>query len=473
MRAESAGSPVPAGSAGSAECAVRAGSAGRADGATAPRVAVVGAGWAGLAAAVRLVERGARVTVLEMAPRPGGRARALPARDAEPAADNGQHILVGAYARTLALMRTVGVAPQDVLHRMPLVLRYPDGAGLALPPGPAALAFLRGVLGARGWGAADKVALLRAAAGWALAGFRCAPQLSVAALCGGLPAAVRQRLIDPLCVAALNTPADQASAQVLLRVLRDALFGPRGSADLLLPRRPLDDLLPAPAWAWLQARGAALHAGRRAGTLQRAGPGDGPGAGRGWLLDGEPFDAVVLACSAAEAARLAAPHAPPWAAQAGALRYEPIVTVLLDWPGAALPAPMTALQDGPDAPAQFGFDHGALGMTPGRFAFVASGAAIWVDRGLDATGAAVLRQATGAFARPGTAGAPRVARVLAEKRATFRCTPALERPAAAIAPGLWAAGDYVAGPYPAPLEGAVRAGEAAAAQALAMAAQAG
>ena len=47
---------------------------------------------------------------------------------------------------------------------------------------------------------------------------------------------------------------------------------------------------------------------------------------------------------------------------------------------------------------------------------------------------------------------------LTEKRATFRCTPALRRPALQVAPGLHAAGDYIAGPYPATLEGAVRSG---------------
>ena len=49
-----------------------------------------------------------------------------------------------------------------------------------------------------------------------------------------------------------------------------------------------------------------------------------------------------------------------------------------------------------------------------------------------------------------------------EKRATFACTPGLERPSMHIAPGLLACGDYVAGPYPATLEGAVRSGVAAA-----------
>lgn len=430
---------------------------------TAPaRVAVVGAGWAGLAAAVRLVQKGAAVTVLEMAPRPGGRARSLAAAPQSSAgasalaADNGQHILIGAYARTLALMQDVGADPQRLLWRSPLVLRYPDGRGLALPPGPALAAFVRGVLGAQGWSAGDKLALLWRAQRWLLSGFRCAPGLTVAQLCAGLPPRVRTLLIDPLCVAALNTTAAEASAAVLLRVLRDALFGGRGSADLLLPRRPLGELLPEPAAAWLQRQGAQLRCGARVQQLV-------PQPGGGWHLDGEAFDAVVLACTAAEAARLAGPHAPAWAAQAAALRYEPIVTVLLRWPGARLHAPMTALLDGPDAPAQYAFDHGALGATPGRFAFVVSGARPWVQAGLPATGEAVRRQALPAFALHGEPGGPQVEQVLADKRATFRCTPGLQRPPAAVAPGLWAAGDYVAGPYPATLEGAVRAGEAAAA----------
>jgi squalene-associated FAD-dependent desaturase len=424
------------------------------------RVAVIGAGWAGLAAAVRAVQAGAQVTLLEMAAHPGGRARALHDDGAAGSLalppDNGQHILIGAYARTLDLMRTVGVDTEAALWRSPLVLRYPDGSGLQLPPGPPLLAFLRGVAGARGWTWGDKAALLWQAQRWLLAGFRCPPGMTVAQLCAGLPPRVRALLIDPLCVAALNTPAAEASAQVLLRVLRDALFGGRGSADLLLPRRPLDALLPAPAAAWLQTRGAVLRWGTRVKTLA-------PQAGGGWRVDGEAFDAVVLACTAAEAARLAQPHALAWAAQAAALRYEPIVTVLLRWPGARLHVPMTALRDGPDAPAQYAFDHGALGATPGRFAFVVSGAQPWVDAGLPATGAAVLRQALPAFAQGGHPAGPQLERVLADKRATFRCTPALQRPLAAVASGLWAAGDYVAGPYPATLEGAVRAGEAAAA----------
>jgi predicted NAD/FAD-dependent oxidoreductase len=97
------------------------------------------------------------------------------------------------------------------------------------------------------------------------------------------------------------------------------------------------------------------------------------------------------------------------------------------------------------------------------FAFVVSGAAAWVEAGLDATGIAVLHQATNAFPPATWPAPPTLLRVLAEKRATFRCTPGLDRPPAAVAPGLLAAGDYVEGPYPATLEGAVRSGVAAAA----------
>jgi hypothetical protein len=170
-------------------------------------------------------------------------------------------------------------------------------------------------------------------------------------------------------------------------------------------------------------------------------------------------EGVVLACSASEAARLTLTVSPAWSAQARALRYEPIVTVYLHCPGARLPAPMTALIEGPQAPAQFAFDHGALGATPGLFAFVISGARGWVEAGPEVIGHAVLQQALSGFA-PGTwPCTPTLVKLLAEKRATFRCTPGLVRPSARIAAGLLAAGDYIDGPYPATLEGAVQSGE--------------
>jgi squalene-associated FAD-dependent desaturase len=419
----------------------------------AQRIAVVGAGWAGLAAAVQAVRQGQAVTLFDSAPQPGGRARSVEMNGLT--LDNGQHILIGAYRDTLALMRSIGADPERLLCRMPLELVDAKGHGLRLPPGAPWLSFARGVIAHRGWSLGDRLALLGAAGRWLMQGFRCDPALTVRALTAGLPARVRDELVDPLCVAALNTPAPQASAAVFLRVLKDALFSGRGGADLLLPRAPLQALLPGPAAQWLQSQGAVLQWRRRVQSLAAQEP-------TGWLVDGEAFDAVVLACGANEAARLVAGIAPEWAQVAGAFEHEPIVTAWLKAAGAALPAPIVALATDAEHPAQFAFDLGQLGHEPGMLAFVVSGARECVARGLEASGEAMRRQALRAFDGAPWVGALEVVKVMAEKRATFLCTPGLQRPGAPVAPGLVAAGDYIDGPYPATLEGAVRSGLAAA-----------
>jgi squalene-associated FAD-dependent desaturase len=418
---------------------------------TPPSLAVVGGGWSGLAAAVRATEAGYRVSLFEMATHWGGRARSVDT--AGFLLDNGQHILIGAYERTLALMRTVGTDLDQALHHQPLELRYPDGRGLRVASGPAWLGFGVGVLGSVGWRWREKLALLLTAASWGLKGFVCPPHLTVDALCRDLPQSVRQLLIDPLCVAALNTPAVDASATVFLRVMRDSLFGGPGSSDLLLPRQALSELLPLTATRWLESRATSLRLGRRVTELSRR---DG-----GWAVDGQAFDGVILACSATEAARLTRSHAPSWANAAQAIKYEPIITAYLHCPGARLPRAMMALVQGPDAPAQFALDHGALGSSPGVFAFVVSGARAWVEQGLEKTGQAIRHQAMAAFAPETWPEPPNVLRVMAERRATFRCTPNLRRPGSTIAAGLTAAGDFIEGPYPSTLEGAVRSGETA------------
>lgn len=409
-------------------------------------LAVVGGGWAGLAAAVEATLRGHRVTLFEMAAQWGGRARRVEVDGL--ALDNGQHIMIGAYRQTLRLMDLVGVDSAQAFVRTPLRLATADGMGLTLPPGPPLLAFLRGVLAQRGWTPLERIALLAAAGGWALRRFRCDDRLTVAQLTASVPAAVREQLVDPLCVAALNTPAEGASAAVFLRVIRDALFSGPGSADLLLPRQRLTDLLPGPAAHWLERHGTSLRPSTRVTRLEAE--------GAGWRVDGQRFEGVVLATTAVEAARLVAPIAPEWARQAQALRYEPIVTVYAQADATRLPQPMLALpSDDRERPAQFVFDHGQLGGRAGLLAFVISGAQPWLDRGIEATREATLAQGERLLHRH--LGSPlQAVRVLTEKRATFRCVPGLRRPPGHIAQGLQAAGDYVRGPYPATIEGAVR-----------------
>jgi len=421
------------------------------DGPLMTTLAVVGGGWAGLATAVHATRAGQKVTLFEMASRLGGRARQIDSHGL--ALDNGQHILIGAYAETLALMQHVGVDLGRALKRTPLCIAYPDGTGLQMRGSAPVPAFIRAVWAHSGWNRADKWALLSTAARWALGGFRCPTSWSVARLTRELPTSVRDGLLDPLCVAALNTPAAHASAQVFLRVMKDALFGGRGSADLLLPRWKLSALWPDPAARWLARAGTEVRLSQRVDAVTHD--------GTVWHVNGEPFDHVVLACTATEAARLAEPHAPDWAATARDLQYEPIVTVYAHSPDTQLPHPMLALRSDARAPAQFVFDLGALSGMEGVLAFVISGAALWVERGNDATLAATLRQGQHALAQ--YLRSPLVGlRAVTEKRATFLCTPGLQRPRMTIRPGLQAAGDYIDGPYPATLEGAIRSGREAA-----------
>jgi hypothetical protein len=138
-----------------------------------------------------------------------------------------------------------------------------------------------------------------------------------------------------------------------------------------------------------------------------------------------------------------------WATTAQALQFEAIATVYAHAAGARLSQPMLALRSDAAHPAQFVFDRGQLGGPPGLLAFVVS--ASEGDR--DTLQTRVLAQAQ---AQLGLALTP--LQTVVEKRATFACTPGLVRPTQAVAPGLWACGDYVDGPYPATLEGAVRSG---------------
>jgi hypothetical protein len=186
-------------------------------------------------------------------------------------------------------------------------------------------------------------------------------------------------------------------------------------------------------------------------------------------VNGEPFDRVVWATSASHAAQALAEHAQTapdliansmrqWAGCAKALQFEAITTVYAWGTLARLRQPMVSLHSHSDssrppaAPAQFVFDRGQLGGPPGLLAFVVSAS----NDTKDALQDQVLQQARDQL---GLELAP--VQTVVEKRATFACTPALERPAMHIAPGLLACGDYIAGPYPATLEGAVRSGWAA------------
>ena len=426
------------------------------------KVAVIGAGWAGCASAVEAARCGHTVTLFEASRTAGGRARRVDAvlKDQPISLDNGQHILIGAYSETLRLMVDLGVDLDASLLRMPLAITFPDGNGLALSNLPAPLDALAGILRARGWSWGEKLSLLKLAAHWRVSKFRCRSNQSVADVCKGLAPGIMASLIEPLCVSALNTPAERASGQVFLRVMKDTLFSGTGGSNLLLPRSDLSALLPDATLAWLRQNGHEVRLGMRVRGLAPM-----QGQKSGWMLQVDvagntvPFDAVILGCPPQEAARLVENTqlaCKPWLALTNALQYEAITTVYALADGARLNAPMLALHADDHRPAQFVFDRAQLGGPPGLLAFVIS-----ASTGDSASlSARVLAQAASQLGFDKL----QLVKTVVEKRATFACTPGLVRPAIDIAPGLLACGDYVDGPYPATLEGAVRSGIAAARQ---------
>ena len=461
-----------------------------------PKVLVIGGGWAGLAAAITATQQGAQVSLWDMAPTLGGRAKSFNTPEG-PNRDNGQHVLIGAYTECLRLLRLVGLAPEQVLLRTPLDLRFGSGEGLRLPDthrgfGAAVLRGLAPWLPAQwlsqlplavglwrsgqgpsqlAWRWQDRWGLMSASRRWQSQAWQCPAHQTVADLCTGLPPRIVHDLIEPLCLSALNTPLHRASGAVFLRVLQEALMGPLGASDLLIPKVPLSALWPEAAQAWLRRHGAQVQSPRRAMALHFA--------ESAWQVSStagtDSFDQIILACPPQEAARLLPQGIhPTWLNRARALRFEAIATVYVQVEGVPLgphwlPRPLVALRTNDQAPAQFALDRGQLGGPAGELALVVS-ACPPMDR--ERLTQAVLAQAQQLLkaqggARQGPHPAPRLRplQTLVEKRATFACTPALQRPGLAIGPGLWACGDYVEGPFPATLEGAVRSGVAAAQQA--------
>jgi len=419
-------------------------------------VAIIGAGWAGLAAAVALSNRGMRVTLFEASRNLGGRARRVTMDGKD--LDNGQHILIGAYRDTLDLMRTVGVDPDKALTRLPLELRYADGFHLCAPELPAplhlalALATTKGLTWAERWQAVRFMGALRAAH------FRLEPDLTVSALLQRKRqgAALCKYLWEPLCISALNTPPERASASVFAAVLRDSLAGSRTDSDLLIPRTDLGTLLPEPAARFIEQHGGTIRLGTAVRNIRES-------DGRFRLdEDASEYTQVIVATGPQHAAALLADERlEVQRAQVEAMAWQPIVTCYLHYPETVhLPCPMLGFAGGI---VQWLFDRGQLGGPKGLLAAVISAEGMHREFDQDELVQRVHREiaATQFSAMP--APAPEWSRVIAEKRATYSCDAGMQRPAMETpVPGLLLAGDYIDCDYPGTLETAVRQGLAAA-----------
>lgn len=391
-------------------------------------VAVVGAGYAGMAAAVTLAERKIPVTVFESGPVPGGRARRVVSQGNE--LDNGQHVLVGAYSELLRLMRTVGV-PDSAVLRVPLELRYAAGFSFRALWLPFPFGLLGGLLLARGLPFAERLRALRFIQGIG----NLKDDISVAELLRRhrQDGAIGHYLWRPLCVSALNTPVAIASSRAFLAVLRDALLGGDGASDLVLPRVDLSRLFPDPAVEYVQRNG---------GEIRLRTPVDD-------LSSLQNFSGVIVAVGPHQLKNLL-----PGVAEH--FTYQPIYTCYLQYRETVkLGFPMIGLADGL---VQWVFDRGQLLGEKGRFACVISAQGDHQQMSQDELAETCHRELQRAAL---VSEKPQWSRVIAEKRATITCEVGLKKPAMESG-GVYLAGDYVDPDYPPTLEAAVRSGVRAA-----------
>lgn len=438
-----------------------------------PDVIVIGAGFAGLSAATALVERGARVLVLEARPGLGGRATAFTDPATGEHVDNGQHVLIGCYDETFRFLRRIGTEHLVQLEET-LEIEFLDRTGsrtrlrAANLPSPWHL-----LAGLARWPALawrDRLAALRLGPALARAGRRHARGLppeggessTVIAWLErhGQTARLIEMLWEPLAIAALNQLPEQAAAGPFVRVLAQMFSGPRRNAAIGLPRVPLDALYAVPAADWLHARGSAVRAQSLARIVC-----DGDRLSH-VDVRGERLDAPSVISTVPWHAFATALHPVPPSMQrivecASAMASSPIVTVNLWLDRAVTTVPFVGL---PGRTMQWVFDkRQAIGSEASHLSLVSSGAEAIVAQTNASLIDLALSEVRDSLPLARDAALTR-ATVVREKRATFSLAPGqpVRPPTVTPVTGLLLAGDWIDTGLPATIESAVVSGHRAA-----------
>lgn len=423
-------------------------------------VAVIGAGWAGAAAALTLARAGTQVTVFEAAKTVGGRARGIE-KDGR-SFDNGQHLLLGAYERSLSMISSLHANVDQVLLRAPLALSTAPATlsplKLRAPRVMAPLNLLLAIVMAQGLSLSDKFSTLL----WSVSHLR-APMptglvsdgATVSDILATQPEPVRRLLWEPLCIAALNTPPETASARVFIDVLRLALMTSADASDLIIPRLDLSQLLPTRALAEVTRLGGEFRVGQPV-TLITQNEKMMTVATHDAALQ---FDRVVIATGPQHVARLLGEDAVSQqvAVTLSNLQYEPITTLHFEFAWTT-PTPSTGMLMLGGDPGQWLFWQ-QLGNGHWRASVVIS--AHHRSQTEDELTAQTLAQLQRSYALP----IPTWHLVITEKRATYACTPRQRGLLAALPKQirkLYFAGDWCFPQLPATLEAAVISGENAA-----------
>lgn len=420
---------------------------------TAP-VAIIGAGYAGLAAAVELARNHIPCRIFEASQTLGGRARVVEKNGYR--IDNGQHILIGAYTETLKLLRFLGVSPKN-LHAQPFYLHIPDQLSLHTRAFPAPFNLLFALISAKGLSWRDRFALIHCMRWLKRRNFKIVPDCTVSDLLVqlGQTHSLRSLIWEPLCIAALNTPAEAASAQIFANVLRDSLASSHLDSEFLIPKIDLSELFPVQAARYLAQRNCTLNI---LTPIKRVIP-----TSQGVELEGDPFKAqysnVIVATAPHQALHLIEEvlELQQLSQLIAGFSYEPITTAYLAYPQDKSPLrlsyPMIGLASGP---FQWLFDRGQLGSQAGLFAGVISTRGPHTELSHEELGLLMHRELEQLIPH---LPRPVWSQIITEKRATFACRPNLLRPISTTAiRGLYLAGDYVQTDYPATIEAAVRSG---------------
>ncbi len=422
-------------------------------------VLVIGAGFAGLSAAVRLTKRGARVLVLEARSRLGGRATAFEDRDTGELVDNGQHVLLGCYTSTLAFLSDIGASENVAIERqlrVTMIDRDGRRSRLECPMLPSPLHMLGGVFkwDALSW--KDKLSVLRMAGPP-----KSRPGETVDAWLrrNGQTERMREMLWEPLALAALNQPVTEAAAAPFARVLAE-MFGPDPkAAAIILPATPLHMMYAEPARTFIEQAGGSVRTGATAKVVVSAGAVAVESAGERWLPR-----AVVSSVPWFALSDLLTGETSPLREvvdRASAMASCPIVTVNLWFDRVVMDEAFIGL---PGRDMQWVFDkRKVFGGAASHLSLVSSGASPLVARTNEELIAAAHQELSDAMPDVRAAALVR-ATVIREPRATFSLAPGQPaRPGAATAvPGLFLAGDWIETGLPATIESAVRSGHLAA-----------
>jgi squalene-associated FAD-dependent desaturase len=433
------------------------------------RIAVVGGGWAGCAAAAHLAAAGASVLMFEASRELGGRARGLELELAGEChlLDNGQHLMIGAYTEVAALLRLIGVPLDSVVERRPFELRYADGFRMQAPRLPAPWHLAWALLTSRGLDLRERAAMIGLLRALKRSRWRLDTDCELA---GWLEAQGQgphlvTRVWRPLAIAALNTPIERASAQIFANVLRDSLGAASEASELWLARANLSALLPESVERYVNARGTVRRGARVEGISHENGT-FSLAVRSADQFDAVEADAVVYAAPPSHLRRIAGglTGLAQVIETVERFSFEPIATVYLKYadPHAGLPRQFTALVEDTDHQGygQWAFDRGAYEpANRGVLSVVVSASGEHMEEPIESLAAGVARQLTAQLGVP----APIAARGIVEKRATLSAIPGLVRPPNETpVPGFVLAGDWTESDYPSTLETAVRSGRAAA-----------